>query len=217
MNRLFKIARRRPHLVDFYTPFIYGVDTYRIKWATNFDAAFTAIINSSNVGFLDPAVNQQALDVQPLGSMTATGGRAVRIVFDPATYSIPDTSSFWLQYVPVTGGVEGTPSAPTLILPDSANKGVGDVTIHGSAPSAVNSAGALQLDLPFLMQNIRIHNEDGTNSLFVSTEQSGPEQQLKPDTFPQWQSFYGTTGSIWVRGGGGAVAFSAVMTLAFPR
>ena len=217
MNRIFKIARRRPHIVDFYTPFIYGVDTYRIKWAQNFDGVFATIIDSTNIGFIDSTINQNVLDVQPLGSMTATGGRAVRIVFDPTTHSITDTSSFWLQYVPVTGGVEGTPSAPTLILPDSANKAVGDVTIHGNAPSAVNSAGALQLDFPFLMQNIRIHNEDGTNPLFVSTEQSGHEQQLQSDSFPQWQSFYGTTGSIWVRGGGGIVAFSAVMTLAFPR
>lgn len=217
MNRLFKIARRRPNLVDFYTPFVYGVDTYRLKWAANFDAAFTAFLNSTNVGYLDPAVNQQKLDVQPLGSMTATGGRAVRIVFDPATFSIPDTSSFWLQYVPVTGGVEGTASAPTLILPDSANKGVGEVTIHGNAPNAGTSAGSLQLDFPFLMQNIKIHNEDGTNSLYVSTEAGGPEQKLEPDTFPQWANLLGTQGSIWVRGGGGVVAFSAVMTLAFPR
>ncbi len=213
MNRLFKIARRRPHVVDFYTPFTYGLDAtgYRIKWATNFDAAFTTIINSTNVGFIDDNVNRNTIETQP------TTGKDVRIVFDPATYSIDDTKSFWLQFAQVQGGTEILVSAPTLILPDSANKGVGDVTIHGNAPNAATSANSLQLDLPFMMQNIRIHNEDGTNSLFVATEQSGPEQLLKSDTFPQWSSIYGTTSSIWVRGGGAVVAFSAVMTLAFPR
>jgi hypothetical protein len=211
MNRLFKIARRRPHIVDFYTPFTYGVDLYRIKWAANFDGAFATIISSTNVGFVDSNINPMVIESQP------TTGKDVRIVFDPTTYGITDTQSFWLQFVPVTGGVEGTASAPTLILPDSANKGVGSVTIHGNAPNAASSANSLQLDFPFLMSDIRIHNEDGTNNLFVATEQNGPEQQLKADTFPQWQHLQGTQSSIWVRGGGAVVAFSAVMTVAFPR
>lgn len=197
--------------MDFFTPFAYGVTGYRLKWAANFDGAFSTFLTASNVGYLDPAINPNVVDTQP------STGQDVRIVFNPTTYSIPDTSSFWLQYVPVTGVSEGAPSAPTLILPDSANKGVGDITIHGNAPNQPTSANSLQLDFPFMMQNIRIHNEDGTNSLFVATEQSGPEQQLKSDTFPQWQSLYGTTSSIWVRGGGAVVAFSATMTLAFPR
>lgn len=220
MNRLFGVARRRPNYIDVLTPFAYGVDGYRLKWAANFDAgSFTTFITSTNVGFVDAAINPNVIDSQPLGGFTglAGSGRNVRIVFNPATYSIPDTSSFWLQFVPVTGGVEGTPGAPTLVLPDSANHGTGIVTIHGSAPAGATSANALQLDLPRLMEDFQIHNEDGTNNLMISTEQSGAETQLKPDTFSQFAQQRSAQSSIWVRGTGGAVAFSARFTLAFPR
>jgi hypothetical protein len=214
MIRLFKIARRRPNIVDFYTPLTQGLDQfgYRIKWAQNFDAAtFTAIINSSNVGFLDPNVSRYKVESQP------TTGTDVRIVFDPASYSIDDTKSFWLQFARVVGSSEATVSAPTLILPDSALKGQGIVTIHGSAPQASSSAGSLQLDLPFLAQNFQIHNEDAANSLYVATEAGGPEQQLGPSPIFQYEMVRGSQPSLWVRGGGGAVAFSATFTLSFPR
>lgn len=210
MNRLFKIARRRPHIVDFYTPFTYGVDGYRLKWASNFDGSFTTILTSTNVGFIDSNVNRNVIETQP------TTGKDVRIVFDPTTYSIPDVNSFWLKFVPVTGGVEGTAGAPTLVLPDSVNKGVGMVTIQGNAPSGTDSTGSLQLDLPFLMRDFRIHNQDGTNNLYVSMEQSGPEVQCQPDKSAQLTSFNATQASLWVRGGGAIVSFSATFTLAFP-
>jgi hypothetical protein len=209
--RLFKIPRRRPGVVDLYAPLTYGNTGYRVKWATNFDAAPTTIITSTNVGFVDPAININTLDSQP------TTGKDVRIVFNPATYTIDDTKPFWLIYVPVVGGVEGTPSAPTLILPDSANKGVGIITIHGNAPSAATFAGSLQIDLPYLAEDFHIHNEDGSNNLFVATDTGGAETQLKPDTFSQFTQMRASQGSLWVRGGGGVVAFSARFTLAFPR
>jgi len=215
MTRQFKIARRRPNYVDFYTPTQAGVDGYKLSWATNFDATPTDFLTSTNVGYLDPKVNQAVVDTQPTGGM-------VRIVFDPASYSIPDTSSFWLVFTPMTGAVPGTASPPTLILPDSANKGVGIVTIQGEAPSATASTGSLQIDFPALMQDFRIHNEDTTNYLFVATEAGGAEQQLRPDTFPQYTNITGTQASIFVRGGtpalaGAKVKFSATCTLAFPR
>ena len=139
-------------------------------------------------------------------------------MFDPASYSITDTSSFWLQFAQVTGGVETLVSAPTLILPDSANKGMGQVTIQGNAPMGAASANSLQLDLPFLMQNFQIVNNDAANTLYVSTEQGGPEFEIGPKLgFPGYTSTWGAQGSLWVRGGGGAVNFSAAFTLAFPR
>jgi hypothetical protein len=166
MNRLFKIGRRRANIVDLYTPFVYGVDLYRLKWAQNFDGAFTAIINSTNVGFIDSNVNRAKVETQP------TTGTDVRIVFDPTTFAIDDTKSFWLLFVPVTGGVEGTPGAPTLILPESAHKGLGLVTIAGNAPAA-----ALQLDLPFLAADLRVHNEELTNYVFLGSEAGGPASE----------------------------------------
>jgi hypothetical protein len=284
--RLFKIGRRRPGIVDFYTPLTQGLDTlgYRIAWAPNFDAgSFTTIINSSNVGYLDPNVNRYTVDTQP------TTGKDVRIVFNPASYtaaitgtynvtggspSVPtstsqvglvypgaavtfgsqpgvpytvltvtsstitltapytgtsnaattgvqginDTRSFWLQFSQITGGVQTLVSAPTLILPDSANKGQGLVTIAGTAPSETSSASSLQLDLPFLMQNFQITNTQATGVLYVSTEAGGPEMALGPNLgFPSYQTIWGVQPSIWVRGGGTTVTFSATFTLAFPR
>ncbi len=217
MNRLFSVIRRRPNYIDVVTPFVYGSDGYRLKWATNFDGSFSTVLTSTNIGFVDPNINPNVIDAQPLGGSASNGGRNVRIVFNPATYGITDTSSFWLQFVRTVGGVEQTPGAPTLILPDSANHGVGIVTIHGNAPNAATSAGSLQIDLPRVMEDFHIHNEDGSNNLFLSTEQSGAETQLRPDTFSQFSQMRAAQGSIWVRGGGGVVAFSARMTLAFPR
>lgn len=218
MNRLFGMPRRRPGIVDIITPFTYGVDGYRLKWAANFDASFTTFLTSTNIGFLDPAINPNVVDSQPLGGFTglAGSGRNVRIVFNPTSYSIPDTSSFWLQFVQVIGGVEQTPGAPTLVLPDSANHGVGIVTIHGTAPSEASSATSLQLDLPRLMSDFHIHNEGGGN-LFIATEAGGAETQVPVDTAEQFSQLTGTQSSLWVRGGGGAVLFSARFSLSYPR
>ena len=111
-------------------------------------------------------------------------------------------------------------SAPTLILPDSALKGQGIVTIAGNAPSGASTANSLQLDLPFIMQSFQITNAGalGGNILYVSTEAGGPEQAVGPGLgFPGYQTIWGAQPSIWVRGGGGVVAFSATFTLAFPR
>lgn len=210
MNRLFKIARRRPRIIDLFTPNVVGT-TYRLKWAQNFDGVFATVLTCTNTGFLDPAVNQNVLDVP-----SAPG--QVRIVFDPVSYSIDDTKSFWLQFFPLIGGVEQTPGAPTLILPDSMNKGVGVVTLRGTAPNGAASANSLQLDLPFLMSDIRVYNEEGTTGLFVSTEAGGPETKFEGGVkSPQTLSLYGTQGSLWVRGGGATAVFSATCTAAFPR
>lgn len=292
MKRIFKIPRRRPHIVDLYTPLTQGLDEfgYRVSWAKNFDAAsFTTIINSTNVGYLDPNVNRYKVETQP------TTGTDVRIVFDPSSFTTPltgtfdvtngspsvpttasqvgvlysgssvtfgaqpgisytvetvtsstvtltanytgtsnaattgavginDSESFWLRVSRIQGGVSVLTSAPTLILPDYMNKGQGIVTIHGNAPSATGSSGALQLDFPFMMQNFQLHSEDTANFLYVSTEQNGPETQLGPANFYQFgPTIYASQGSLWVRGGnqagtsGAVVAFSATATLAFPR
>jgi hypothetical protein len=206
MNRLFKIARRRPSIVDLYTPFTYGVDGYRLKWAANFDGVFATALTSTNVGYLDPSINQAVLDAQP------TNGKDVRIVFNPATYSIPDANSFWLKFVPVTGGVEGTAGAATLVLPDSAHHGVGDIVIAGNAPNG----STVQVDLP-LVQDIRVTNKDGATTLLVASESGGPFSAVLPKVGEQSMGFYGTQGSLYFEGSGGVVAFSATFTLAFPR
>jgi hypothetical protein len=275
--RTFSCFRRRPHVVDLLTPFVYGVSTYSIYWAANFDGVFTSIISSTNVGFYDSNIPRGKTELQNSQGF-------VRITFDPTTYSIDDTRSFWLQLWETPPGgtaatfavVNGSPSvtasisqtgvlvpgqtlmfasqpgttytiltavgtavtltanysgiaaaattigglitAPTLLLPDTTNKGIGNVTIQGNAPQATSSAGSMELDLPSLFQNFQITNNDTSNTLYVATEAGGPEMEVGHSLgFPGYQTFLGSQGSIWVRGGGGAVNFSATFTLSFPR
>ena len=213
MGRLFSVPRRRPNLVDVYIPFTYGVDIYRLKWGANFDTSpMTAFIDSTNVGFIDYNIPSGKVESQP------TAGRQVRIVFDPATYHIPDDKPFWLRFVPVTGGMEGTPSAPTLIMTEEMHHGVGVVTIQGTAPNGASVADSLEIDLPRNMSDIRIHNREGGGTLlYVATEPGGSETIFKNDTGPITLSLNATQNILLVRGGAATASFSAVFTLSFPK
>lgn len=210
MDRLFSIKRRRPHIVDILAPSqnsVGVVDEYRFKYAPNFDQAFATILTSPNIGYIDPAVNRNVIETQP------TVGTHVRIVFDPTTYAINDDQHFWLKFFPVTNGMEGLGGAATLVLPDKAHYGTGIIVIHGNAPNGVS----LQLDLPRSMQDFRIINEDGANKLLVGTEDSGPMAAILPLIGIQNFGLLGSQGSLYVKGVGGNVPFSAMFTLSFPR
>lgn len=196
MTRLLSIRRRRPHLVDVWTPKVEGVDGYRLKWAANFSSAPTTILTSTNAGFADPSVKRNVVEAQALGDQ-------VRIVFDPTSYSIPDEVSFWLQLVPVTGGTEGTPGAMTLVLPG----GMGNsslVTIAGTP------TGTQQLDLP-MVRDIQIQN---AAPITIATESGGAAFTV-PGSASEAHSlgFLGQQSTLYVTGG----AFSMVATLAYPR
>lgn len=207
--------------------------SYGVALSGSFTTAASASVTtaSSQVGVVFPG-NSVAFAAQPgvsytvatvaSGTITLTTSYTGTTGATTATLLINDSSSFWLQFAQVTGGSETLVGAPTLVLPDGSHQGVGIVTIHGTAPGAVNSTGSLQIDLPFLMEDFHIHNE-GTVNLFVATEQNGAEAEVPPDTAVQYSSLRGTQGSIWVRGqaasGGAAtpVLFSATCTRAFPR
>lgn len=195
MNRL-SIRRRRPHLVDVWTPRVAGVDGYRLKWGANFSSAATTFLTSTNSGFLDPKVNPNTVDSQPSDGQ-------VRIVFDPASYSIPDAVSFWLQLVPVTGAVEGTPGPMTLVLPGA--MGNNSLIAVAGTPS-----GTQQLDLP-MVKDIKIQN---AGPVTIATENGGaaftvPGSGSEVHTL----AFLGTQSTLYITGG----AFSMVATLAYPR
>ena len=214
--RTFSCFRRRPHIVDLLTPVVPGTATYTIKWAQNFDGVFADIIDCTNIGFYDQNIPRGKTELQNTNGF-------VRITFDPTTYSITDTESFWLQlWETPNGGSSTQVSAAALLLPDTALHGQGIVTIAGTAPNGAASANSLQLDLPFVMQNFQITNTatpavSGT-VLYVSTEAGGPEMAIGPGLgFPGSQTIWGAQSSIWVRGGGATCTFSATFTLAFPR
>jgi hypothetical protein len=192
-------------------PFQTGVDTYRLKWATNFDASPTQFIDSTRSGFTDPAVagNQHV----PLP------GAHARVVFDPSTYSIStnDDTAFWLVFVPVTAGSEGTPTAPMLVLP-ALDTSTPVITIRGTAPNQTSLAASLRIDFPRLMTDLRVRNENGSaHDLFVATDASGAEINLSPDPQPDILSVLGNFSSLYVRGSGASVVFSATFTFAFPK
>ena len=213
MSRIFSVIRRRPSLVDIVTPFVYGVDLYRLKWAVNFDTAVpTAFIDAPNIGYIDDAVDRNTLEVHQTRDM-------VRIVFDPNTFSIPDNVACWLQLARVVGGLETIVSPPTLLLPDAAHHGVGVVVIAGTAPSGLSVANSLQIDLPRLMSDIRFVNMDSGRVLYVATEPGGVEIAIHPSTSVGATSLtlQGTESTLLVRGDGAAVDFSAALTLSFPR
>lgn len=214
MNRTINLFRRRPNIVDLMVPVTAGVAEYRLKWAQNFDGAFAQIIGAPVWGFYDDTIDRGRIDSQP------STGTSVRMTFNPATFTIDDTKSFWIQlwHLPTGGGPEVAVSAPSLVLPESAHHGVGLVTIQGNAPNGASSANSLQLDLPRLMQDFRIFNQDpGATILYVSSEAGGSEQAIKPAPADQYSSFSATQGSLWVRGGGAICPFSATFTMAFPR
>lgn len=214
MSRQFSVIRRRPHLVDIVTPFVYGVDLYRLKTATNFDGAFAQFLDATNVGFLDDAVDRNTLEVHQTTGM-------VRITFDPRTYGLTDALPIWLELAHDIGGIETVISPPTLLLPDSAHHGLGAVVIAGNAPNGADVGDSLQIDLPRLMSDIRItnHGAPGDPLLYVATEPGGAETAVAPaaDSGQVTLTLMGTESSLLVRGDSALVAFSAVCTASFPR
>lgn len=213
MSRIFAVPRRRPSIVDLYANFVPGVDLYRVYYGANFDTVlpWTKIIECAPAGFFDPSVSRDKIETQN------TNGRQVRIVFDPRTYGITDTTPFWLRVAQVVGVVETVLSPPTLILPEDAHHGVGVVIIAGTAPVAA----PLQLDLPRLMSDIRISNDDGAggNYMTVATTSGGPAFAIYPaaDVGPTPLTLNATESTLIVQGDTADVAFSATCTLSFPK
>jgi hypothetical protein len=213
MTRPISVIRRRPNLVDLIVPFVYGVDGYRIKAANAFDAVAATVLTSSNVGFRDPNVDPNKIDVQ--------GVKGVRIVFDPASYMLDDTIQHWLWFYTVTGGIETVQSAPLLLLPDQSlylSRGLGHIVIKGVAPNAADMSGSLQLDLPRTMSDWRVHNEDSTHAAYIAFEPGGPEVQIPAGgTLPQISTYTGASASCWIRGSGGSPTLTITATVSVPR
>lgn len=211
MSRMFSVPRRRLNFVDLYANFVAGADPYRVWYAANFDVAlpWTKIIECNACGFVDPAVSRDMIESQQ------TNGKYVRIVFDPRTYGITDTVPFWLMVSRVVGAEVFSP--PTLILPEDAHHGVGIVILAGAAPVAA----PLQLDLPRLMSDIRISNDDGAagNLMYVSTVPSGPVFTIWPtaDVGVTALTLKATEGTLIVQADTADVAFTATCTLSFPK
>ena len=160
-ERDFLVTRRRANLVDLITPRRVGVDGYRFQASKTFDGTFTTIFTATVSGYLDSNVDRRLLT-------TLNNKNHVRCVFDPQTFnaaapSLVDVDQFWLRFVPVTGGVPGTTGARALVLPEDESV-QSRITITGDAPNGAAVANSLRLDFPRRMKDMRIKNNERSNT-----------------------------------------------------
>jgi hypothetical protein len=191
-----------------------GIVGYTWEWATNFDAAFTAII-TNRMGFLDdnPTTGIPQVVLEPMP------GQNHRFVFNPTTFSINDAGSFWLRMKQINAaGATVATSPPVLVLPESERHTRLRVIIQGNAPNAATVAGSLQIYLPFGAANLFVQNQEptGGHSLFLAMNTLGPETELAPDALPEFPTYEGVVDQLIVRGSGAVVAFSAHFDYAAP-
>jgi hypothetical protein len=168
--------------VDLWAPKIAGATIYRLKWASAFGLGPAAIIESTNSGYLDPNVNFMTVNPEPINN-------GIRMVFNPESYGIPDRESFWVQLVPVVGGVETNAGAMTLVLPAHVR--------NGSACTIVGTPiGTQQIDLPAL-QDVKFVNGA---PIEVGLEDGGAMWTV-PQTSGAPYSMSGLVTSLYVKGG----------------
>lgn len=207
--RQLSINRRKPHLVDLLITKTVGAYSYKLKWGTNFDTAvFTDFLVVPAAGYRDPAVDDSS-------NYTIYGDR-VRALFDPATFSIPDGSVWWLKVAPLDStGAEMSVSPATMVL--ISNLGGAyfpQLVITGNAPNVADLAHSLEIDFPRQMRDLRIQS---TAAVWVAFDPSGPEILLAGDPLPKDISRWSTASTLFIRGNGAAVPFSAVFTLAYTQ
>lgn len=209
VKRDFSFVRHRPGFCDLLLTKQVGVDAYSLEWDLNFDGVFTSFLNVSSIGHIDDSLIQFPRDI--VNRMDA-----IRVVFDPSNYSIPEDTTVWFRVTPSTGGVPGTPGSPGMIVPDVG--GYKMLVIKGNAPAGASVADSLRLDFPRLICDIRVVNLDTTNTLYVATEEGGAEYEASTsvDAYPM-SNILGATPYLLVRGGGASVLFTATFTFAFPR
>jgi len=209
--RDFTVARRRANLIDLLTPKRVGVQGYRIQAASNFDGVFTTLMTANiGSGYLDPNVNAAKLHA-------LNNPNQIRIVFDPATFSLADDQHIWLRFVPVDfAGTAGTPGAVGLVLPDDELKSSGRTVIAGTAPNGADVSSSLRLDFPVRMRSVNVRNNaaPGGTVLYVATVVGGSERAVAGGEVCTMQA--GAQGCLLVRGGGGTVSFSADFTHYLP-
>ncbi len=200
MAREITVYRRRTRLVDMlFNPLPYpqvGADTYRVQAASNFDSAYTTLVEVTRSGYVDPGLTPTAR----ASLVTLNNPNQIRVTFDPVTYSLADASPIWFRLVPVIGGVAGTPGPGHLSMPYEAGYRQ-ELVVLGDVPAGAALANSLELHLPYTGTGMVVKNT-GANPLALAFSASGPEVTLAVN---EVRSFgFGTTGLVFVRGAGGA-------------
>ena len=230
-TRLFSILRRKSDIIDFITPLqpdSAGVVGYSLRTNLSFDpndAFSTTILTSTQYGFEDPSTKGKNV-IQP--------GNNVRIVFDPTNYGLTD-AYFWLKLVfmdsisPAHDLTTPAPSAATLVLPPYV--GNEQAGFSGTAPAGTDISESLRIDLPRVMDNVRIRNlgaavgggfssgsfdsVSSTPIIYVAYQEFGPEIAVPPGI--ESIGFCGLVSSIWIRADGAtASGFTAQFRYANP-
>lgn len=210
--RNYSVITRSPNIVDAITPMQTGVEAYRFEWAANFDSAvWTLLVDAPRVsGWLDPQIVRDGKrDI-----LSVISNRdIVRFTFDPATFSIPDETNFWMRMTPISGGVPGTAGTLGLILPNHTHKGVGRFNIKGTAPNVAQNA-ALVLELPRGMQDFVFLVDSGGSPLGLAFDETEPEFEIPAGTQIVFKD--GIQTQLIVRGVGGTSDFQVSFLNAFP-
>lgn len=219
MARVLTLQRRRANLVDLTLPVQAGVSSYIFSVSSNFDASPSAFDTvPAGTGKVTPSARSSVINAESYRGLT-------RFAFAPSDYTSPaamnDSLPMWfsVQSVPVVGaGVSSSPgaaSAKHLVLPYSSQPDR-PVVISGSAPSATNISGSLELQLPLQCRNLMIQTVgSATAGLWVAFEPFGPEMFVPlSSTFGTYTELTSPNFSqLFVRGDGAAVTFNAVMAL----
>jgi hypothetical protein len=185
-----------------------GIAGYTIEAATNFDAAYAAVI-TNRTGYLDDTINQAVLDPMP--------GQNHRFVFNPTTFSITDSAQFWLRLKQIDGtGATVATSPPVLVLPDNERHSRSRIIIKGTAPNQASVANSLYLYLPFGCSNLVVQNQETATHMFVATSVGGPETELAPDALPEFTTYDGVVEQLLVRGSGATAVFSCHFVQSYP-
>jgi hypothetical protein len=198
--------RRRPGIVDFLVTPNALAGSYQIFGGASFDATtHLQLFAFGQTGFRDDTINPAVLDM-------LNQGDRIRVVFDPAQHGLTDTVVNYLQlkYVTAAGGGAVVMSPVTMLLPDSMYHGYQVITVNGSAPQGAAPVNSTQIDLSRLARDLQVVNQSATNGLWVGTDAGGDPYYVAPGA--QYTTFIGTVSSLFVRGAGGTVAFSASFT-----
>ncbi len=207
MTRSITLHRRRPNLVDLTLQVRPGITSYKFQSASNFDASFTTFANIPASGYASSTA------ITGFGSEQAYRG-LTRFIFNPADYSITDTSPFFVRIIPAINGVDEPTEAIHMVLPYSSSPDR-PVILTGSAPSAGSLSGSLEIQLPGQCRGLEIQNNDAGNDMYVAFEPGGPEHRVPAiaTTFTVFTTIVPVFTQLFVRGSGGAVPFNAIMAL----
>jgi hypothetical protein len=198
-----------------------GVQAYRIGAANTLDTAFAGTTAMFTVR-KGRSFRSITLRRNNRGRTQESQRGLTRVMYDPEDYAggvIPhDNKATYLRVEEQNAAGVFLPEGPILIVPPPGffNTGRPSLTVRGTAPAVAPSAdetppvGALHFVLPRFSDHVTIHNEGGV-PLMVAFDDGLPEISI-PTGAPQGL-FDGTYSEVYVRGDGGAPAFSMYFSI----